>query len=54
MDLENYTRKQTMLDTLQTNLKELKEEQAVLTFKLYKVNKQIEKHENFLLELDTD
>ena len=52
MNMENFARKQTMINNLKLNLSELKKERLKYITELLKIDRQIEKHESFLEELE--
>ena len=52
--IDKYVRKQTLLDNLKFSLKDLYNQKVIILNELLKVEKQIEKHEDFIKKLEED
>ncbi len=52
MSMDNYVRRQVMMSNLELNLIELYRKRDIVFEELNRIHKQIEKHSNFLKELE--
>ena len=54
MGMDNYVRRQVLMSNLEHNLIDLHKQRKLTLISLRRLDKQIEKHENFLLELEQE
>lgn len=51
-DISKYARDQAMINRLKNNLSDLKKRRKILLHEITKIDRQIEKHEDFLDDLE--
>jgi hypothetical protein len=54
MSMDNYIRRQVLMSNLEYNLMDLYKQKELMIISLKRLDKQIEKHENFLKELEIE
>lgn len=54
MSMDNYIRRQVLMSNLEYNLIDLYKQRKLTLISLKRLDKQIEKHENFLEELEME
>jgi hypothetical protein len=54
MSMDNYVRRQVIMSNLEYNLIDLHKQRKLTLISLKRLDKQIEKHENFLEELERE
>lgn len=54
MNMEKYIQRQVLLNNLKFSLEDLHEQKEITNVKLDRINKQIEKHENFIKKLEEE
>ena len=54
MSMDNYIRRQVLMSNLEYNLIDLNKQRKLTLISLKRLDKQIEKHENFLEELERE
>lgn len=54
MSMDNYIRRQVLMSNLEYNLMDLYKQRELMLISLKRLDKQIEKHENFLEELEKE